>query len=74
MELPYTTLSSKSAAILNNYVADPKCAPQALGQTFFILWFTDIFYLYSMPGFGIKIKLHRCKTYIGNTFGGQYVY
>ena len=27
-----------------------------LGQTFFILWFTDIFAPYPMSGFGIKIK------------------
>ena len=28
-----------------------------LGQTFFILWFTDIFAPYPMSGFGIKIKI-----------------
>ena len=28
-----------------------------LGQTFFILWFTDIFAPYAMSGFGIKIKI-----------------
>ena len=28
-----------------------------LGQTFFILWFTDIFCPYPMSGFGIKIKI-----------------
>ena len=29
-----------------------------LGQTFFILWFTDIFAPYPMSGFGIKIKIN----------------
>ena len=29
-----------------------------LGQTFFILWFTDIFSPYPMSGFGIKIKIN----------------
>ena len=28
-----------------------------LGQTFFVLWFTDIFAPYPMSGFGIKIKI-----------------
>ena len=27
-----------------------------LGQTFFILWFTDVFGLYSKSGFGTTIK------------------
>ena len=31
-----------------------------LGQTFFISWFTDIFWLSSMSGFGIKIKI-KCR-------------
>ena len=29
---------------------------QCLGQTFFILWFTDIFAPYPMSGFGIKLN------------------
>ena len=38
-----------------------------LGQTFFILWFTDIFAPYRMSGFGIKIKIkfQWCQTYLG---------
>ena len=38
-----------------------------LGQTFFILWFTDIFAPYPMSGFGIKIKIkfQSYQTYIG---------
>ena len=37
-----------------------------LGQTFFVLWFTDIFGQYSMSGFGIKIEIKFCwcQTYI----------
>ena len=39
----------------------------ALGQTFFILWFTDIFAPCRMSGFGIKIKIKFlwCQSYLG---------
>ena len=40
-----------------------------LGQTFCILWFTDIFGLYSMSGYGIKIKIKFQRRNI--CIGGQ---